>query len=286
MDDYHLTRNDFELSTANAFKSLISDQNFADVTLACTDDKQVTAHKVILAASSPFFNHILMKNPHQHPLIYLKGINSVDLEAIIRFIYTGETSLAHASLDTFLAAAQELQVHGLLVDSDVKTLNKTNQHEVNDELTRKAEEGESDNDTVDPCLQELQVKSLEDTTFEKCKEIDIQKFGCEECDFVSSYRKNLRRHRVKVHKSPAKLLTTTDKNVTNVSEQLLKESLSFDSSPISSYKCNYCDFFTVHKKNLRRHMQKTHEKPDPEELQAERKYMDKTDQEHSLHIFF
>ena len=33
------------------------------------DGHQIEAHKVILAASSPFFQAILMKNKHSHPLI-------------------------------------------------------------------------------------------------------------------------------------------------------------------------------------------------------------------------
>ena len=33
------------------------------------DGHQIEAHKVILAASSPFFQAILKKNKHSHPLI-------------------------------------------------------------------------------------------------------------------------------------------------------------------------------------------------------------------------
>ena len=38
----------------SAFGNLIEDKDFSDVTLACEDGQQVEAHKVILAASSPF----------------------------------------------------------------------------------------------------------------------------------------------------------------------------------------------------------------------------------------
>ena len=40
------------------------------------DGHQIEAHKVILAASSPFFQAILKKNKHTHPLIYLRGMKS------------------------------------------------------------------------------------------------------------------------------------------------------------------------------------------------------------------
>ena len=43
---------DFKENAATVFGSLREDKDFADVTLACEDGKQVEAHKVILAGSS------------------------------------------------------------------------------------------------------------------------------------------------------------------------------------------------------------------------------------------
>ena len=47
--------NDFKENVNSAFGRLRNDKEFADVTLACEDDLQTEAHRVILAASSPFF---------------------------------------------------------------------------------------------------------------------------------------------------------------------------------------------------------------------------------------
>ena len=63
--------NDFKANTNSAFGRLRDDKGFSDVTLACGDGQQMEAHKVILAASSPFFEKILQKNKHPYPLIYL-----------------------------------------------------------------------------------------------------------------------------------------------------------------------------------------------------------------------
>ena len=255
MDDYHLTRNDFDQSTSSAFKSLIDSKSFADVTLACADDKQITAHKVILAASSPFFNNILLKNPHQHPLLYLKGINFVDLEAIIKFVYTGETNLAQSGLDTFLAAAQELQVHGLLVDLDVK-LNKTN-------LPKGF--GDEENILDGESLHELE--SLEETTPTTQTEFHNEKYKCGDCNFVSSYSYSLRRHRVKVHNSPSKMSTNTNANESKLSEQNVRSQLMLMEESalgysVSKYNCEKCDLVTENLMDFRRHMQNTHRKYD------------------------
>ena len=47
--------NDFKDNITASFGTLRRDEDFADVTLACEDGKQVEAHKVILATSSPVF---------------------------------------------------------------------------------------------------------------------------------------------------------------------------------------------------------------------------------------
>ena len=67
----------------SAFGNLIEDKDFSDVTLACEDGQQVEAHKVILAASSPFCKKLLRQNKHSHPLIYMRGMKSDDLFAIV-----------------------------------------------------------------------------------------------------------------------------------------------------------------------------------------------------------
>ena len=106
--------NDFQNNVKSAFGNLREDNDFADVTLACEDGQQVEAHKVILAASSPFFQRLLGRNKHPHPLIYMRGMKSVDLSAIVDFLYCGEANVFQENLDSFLAIAEELQLKGLM----------------------------------------------------------------------------------------------------------------------------------------------------------------------------
>jgi len=114
-DDFLLTKNDFEFCTKNAFKTLINDVEFSDVTLACSDNKQIKAHKMILSACSPFFRNLFRKNPHQSLLLYLKGVTHRNMEAILQFMYQGETKINKDYLDSFLDTAQELKVDGLIL---------------------------------------------------------------------------------------------------------------------------------------------------------------------------
>ena len=105
--------NNFQENVKNAFGHFRDSTDFADVTLACEDGRQIEAHKVVLAASSPFFQRILKKNNHIHPLIYMKGIKPDDLTAIVDFLYFGKANVYQENLESFLAIAEELQLKGL-----------------------------------------------------------------------------------------------------------------------------------------------------------------------------
>jgi len=111
-EKFCLKWNDFESNISGAFKEIRDAKDFFDVTLACDDD-QLQAHKVILSACSPFFRAILKRNPHQHPLLYLKGVKYSDLQSVLNFMYHGEVNVAQDELNSFLAVAEELRVKGL-----------------------------------------------------------------------------------------------------------------------------------------------------------------------------
>jgi len=111
-EKFCLRWNDFETNISSAFRELRDDKDFFDVTLAC-DDEQIQAHKVILSACSPFFRNILRRNPHQNPLLYLKGVKFTDLQAVLNFMYHGEVNVAQEELNSFLAVAEDLRVKGL-----------------------------------------------------------------------------------------------------------------------------------------------------------------------------
>ena len=91
-EKFCLRWNDFESNVSSAFRDIREEKDFFDVTLACDDDSQIQAHKVIIAACSPFFRNILRKNSHQHPLLYLKGVKYKELISVLNFMYQGEVS--------------------------------------------------------------------------------------------------------------------------------------------------------------------------------------------------
>ena len=111
-EKFCLKWNEFEANIGVAFRELRDNKDFFDVTLAC-EDEQLQAHKVILSACSPFFRMVLRRNPHAHPLLYLRGVGPTNLKAILDFMYHGEVNVLQENLNSFLAVAEELKVKGL-----------------------------------------------------------------------------------------------------------------------------------------------------------------------------
>ena len=101
------------MNASSAFAQMREDTEFINVTLVSEDGTQVESHKLILASCSPIFSNLFKTNPHPHPLLYLRGINSEFLMAIIDFVYCGEARIAQDDLEAFFALADELQLKGL-----------------------------------------------------------------------------------------------------------------------------------------------------------------------------
>ena len=114
MDEVFLFKwNNFQNNVTNSFKGLREENDFYDVTLVSDDNQQVSAHKIVLSASSEYFKTILKTNKHSHPLLCLNQIDSSDLKNILDFIYNGELQIYPDQLDKFLNNAKRFQLQGL-----------------------------------------------------------------------------------------------------------------------------------------------------------------------------
>ena len=122
-DKFHLKWNDFQSTVSNSFKVFREQKDFFDVTLVSDDEVQMASHKLILSACSSFFQSILKNNPHPNPLIYLHGIDSLNLGYILDYIYNGEVQLHQEHLDPFMDKAQVLKISGLITsDKEEETV--------------------------------------------------------------------------------------------------------------------------------------------------------------------
>ena len=119
-EKFCLKWNDFHSNVSNSFGLFRNEDYLHDVTLVSDDNKQVSAHKLVLSASSDYFKNIFKQNskPNAHPLLCLDGISADDLQNIMDYIYNGEVNIFQENLDRFLSVAQRLKLEGLIGKGD------------------------------------------------------------------------------------------------------------------------------------------------------------------------
>merc|ERR1712150_254948 len=104
------------------FKDLYQEGRHTDVTLVSDDQTQFKAHKIVLSACSPVFKKIIDSNPSQHPLIYLRGVLSYEVESILQFMYLGEGRFYHERMGEIIKVAQETVEEDVIEDEIEETL--------------------------------------------------------------------------------------------------------------------------------------------------------------------
>merc|ERR1712098_889289 len=121
MEKFCLKWNDFQENASSSFNKFRKDNDFLDVTLVSEEGNHISAHKVVLSASSEFFKDALKKANHANPMIFLSGFDSKTLSAILDYIYDGEVNLLQKEIDGFLQGAQKLKLDGLTVEEKEST---------------------------------------------------------------------------------------------------------------------------------------------------------------------
>lgn len=121
--------NNHPTNLTDVLLSLLRRQALCDVTLAC-DGEMLRAHQTILSACSPYFEMLLVKNAHPHPIIYLKDVNYVEMKALLDFMYKGEVNVSQNLLPMFLKTAEALQIRGLTDNNNLNNKSSESSTEV------------------------------------------------------------------------------------------------------------------------------------------------------------
>ena len=226
----NLVWSSFYTNVPKTFEDVRASQEFSDVTLACDDEVLVEAHKMILASGSTFFQKLLSagrfrSNPS--PIIYLKGVKAWQLEAVMDFLYSGETRVRQGDLNSFLELAQQLGIVGLMAgtadwlnesgsdkQSETRMISNIFHQPVNEDLNiptfEKVHVSESaDNiENQTPREKELKVEDsgtyLEDTSPSKPKTMRKKyyyekKYDCAQCESKFTHKKGFLVHRQSKH---------------------------------------------------------------------------------------
>ena len=278
-DKFCLTWNDFKDSLASEVGSLRNGEDFSDVTLVCEDTK-IQAHRLVLTASSPFFNSVLKMMDHPKPMIYMKGTKVKDMEAVLDFIYKGEATVLKEDLETFMALAEELELNGLskgytedhevVIDlqkvKDKKLKNQSNRGK-SKELPIKEETNEmSDIDNLSPSPDSEIKTSIEklDETIQSMmdKDEETNMFSCKVCGKMSKWRLSTVNHIETKHIEgllhPCNHCSKVNKSRDGLRQHIAAKHSETKQFEFNPHPCNLCEKGSKSKDGLRQHIKAKH----------------------------
>ena len=214
-EKFCLKWNDFQKNVSKSFSQLRQQIGLFDVTLVSSDQKPVSAHRLVLSACSEFFKTIFYSNTHSHPLLYLDGVDSREINLMLDYIYQGEVQIYQECLDRFLEIANKFKLDGLLATEDedtgeTKKFDNAATSEAEDVVWKEEEDLTPPKVSSKPKAQQnVQERSLKVPTNEvleannsevneKFLELVVQEpdrtFRCTVCHKTMSHRGNMKRH--------------------------------------------------------------------------------------------
>ena len=113
MEDIKITTQCYVSYMREMMDDLLSSPESADVTIVTDDKREVRAHKAVLKASSGFFKSYLGTYSHQNQLVFLRGVNYEELNALLHFIYLGEAQVESGKIGHFIQVGKELDIKGI-----------------------------------------------------------------------------------------------------------------------------------------------------------------------------
>ena len=110
---YNFEWSQYHLQSKTLLQNIYERSDFHDVTLVTDDERFIKSHKVVLAASSGYFQKVLSYQQHPHTLLVLKGVSGHVLDWILKFIYAGETSVDQSNVEEFIQTCRYLKINGI-----------------------------------------------------------------------------------------------------------------------------------------------------------------------------
>ncbi|XP_076180151.1 uncharacterized protein LOC143153149 isoform X1 [Ptiloglossa arizonensis] len=112
---FNLTWNNHLANLSGLFEGLYKSGSLTDTTLACQGG-MLRAHRLVLAACSPYFERVFKEHYGEQPILILKGVAVEEMECLLDFMYRGSIDVAEEHLPSLIKTATDLEVRGLSGD--------------------------------------------------------------------------------------------------------------------------------------------------------------------------
>lgn len=119
---YCLRWNNHKSNLVEILDALIKIESYVDCTIYVDDHVQFKAHRVVLAANSPYFQTILQGVPMDHCTILFPEVQAFEMRALLEYMYTGEVHVTESQIPRIMKIARDLELRGLYDMADLKDL--------------------------------------------------------------------------------------------------------------------------------------------------------------------
>ena len=182
---------------SKSFLQLRQQTGLFDVTLVSSNQRQVSAHKVVLSACSDFFKNIFHRNTHSHPLLYLDGVDHEEINLMLDYIYQGEVQIYQDYLDRFLNIANKFKLDaGLLASEESSMKYKTEEQIDNDMIITQEQQNPPPIKVVRQRPLKVVYQSV--SQFEELVVKENNMYRCTVCQKTMSHKTNMKNH-LEVH---------------------------------------------------------------------------------------
>ena len=171
-----------------------------DVTLVGQDQTKVFAHRLVLSACSDFFKNIFYSNTHSHPMLYLDGVDSAEINLMLDYIYQGEIQIQQEHLDRFLDVAKKFKLEGLMgFDEDTSKTENVNHDEAVLDFIKELNSTQTPKERALKVLQDpSEMIDASNTDVNKMyQELIVKEHGvymCKVCEKSMGHKANMERH--------------------------------------------------------------------------------------------
>ena len=274
-EKFHLTWHTYTDHLREMLNEMMSSNELTDVTLVSEDKKKFKAHKVVLSACSSVFKSIISDTFLSSPIIYLRGIQSFEIDSILQFIYLGEATFYQERINEFINVARSLEIktirktieipekeHDNFVKQEINHDEELLSSEAKVELIRKdiphkQRELKHNDGAKYPCNQ-CNYKATKSSHLQQhIKSIhDEVKYPCNQCNYEATVPSNLQQHLKSVHEEVKYPCDLCDYKATDPSS--LRQHIKSLHDGVK-YPCDQCSFKAVRPSNLQQHIKSIHE---------------------------
>ena len=261
-EKFNITWHSHADQTNEIVSHLYTSGEASDVTLVCDDQVKFKAHTFILKQCSQMFKSILEESNNTNSIVYLRGINHVELESILEFIYCGQTTLYQDRMQEFLKVGKDLKVKEIenTFDCDEKET-KVFSEEAEDDDNKNYPMNKLESNSSPFMDKSGKKNSVEKRTVRKIIDGDPLETSkkCPDCDITFSKRFNMLKHYRNKHEGVTYPCKQCSFHTTELSN--LKRHMNCKHMPAQtrlSYPCKQCGFDTTELSNLRRHIKNKH----------------------------